>query len=90
MQEEIFDFENQTDVELGENPMVDNPIGVYVKVSDDGFVADVNSDIFIKDFSGWKKIDEGFGDRFSHAQTMYFNEPLFDQNGNLRIKYIEE
>lgn len=68
----------------------DKPIGVYVKVNQDGFVTDVNSEIFIKDFTDWKKIDEGYGDRFSHPQGNYFNRLLLDENGKYCLKYEEE
>ena len=59
----------------------DKPIGVYVKVNEDGFVTDVNSEIFIKDFTGWLKIDEGYGDKFAHAQSQYFQHPLVGEDG---------
>lgn len=65
----------------------DKPLGVYVKINQDGFVTDVNSDIFIKDFTDWKKIDEGYGDKFAHAQTQYFEVPLMDENGEFQIRY---
>lgn len=51
----------------------DKPIGVYVKYDENGKVKEVNSDIFITDFASWTKIDEGYGDRFAHAQSQYFN-----------------
>lgn len=47
------------------------PIGVYVKRDGFGKVVEINSDIFIEDLSGWEKIDEGFGDKYAHAQTQY-------------------
>ena len=47
------------------------PIGVYVKRASNGKVLEINSDIFIEDFEGWEKIDEGFGDKYAHAQTQY-------------------
>ena len=50
----------------------ETPIGVYAKYDENGNVKEVNSDIFIKDFTGWTKIDEGFGDRYAHAQSQYF------------------
>ena len=53
------------------------PIGVYAKYDENGNIIEVNSDIFIKNFDGWTKIDEGYGDRYAHAQNQYFNEPLF-------------
>lgn len=51
----------------------DKPIGVYAKYDENGNIKEVNSDIFITDFAGWTKIDEGYGDRYAHAQSQYFN-----------------
>ena len=67
----------------------EKPIGVYVKLNEEGFVTDVNSDIFISNFDGWAKIDEGYGDKFAHAQSNYFETPLIDENGNYVIKVKE-
>jgi hypothetical protein len=47
------------------------PIGVYVKKDNHGKVVEINSDVFIEDLTGWEKIDEGFGDKFAHAQSQY-------------------
>lgn len=66
----------------------EQPIGVYVKVNEEGYVTHVNSDLFIKDFTGWQKIDEGYGDKFAHAQSNYFEKPLIDEEGNYQIKFI--
>lgn len=52
----------------------DKPIGVYAKYDENGNVKEVNSDIFITDFAGWTKIDEGYGDRYAHAQSQYFEQ----------------
>ena len=30
------------------------------------------------DLTGWTKIDEGYGDRFSRAQSHYLDKPLYD------------
>ena len=30
------------------------------------------------DLTGWMKIDEGYGDRFSLAQSHYLDKPLYD------------
>ena len=49
----------------------ERPIGVYAKYDENGNIKEVNSDIFIIDFTGWTKIDEGFGDRYAHAQSQY-------------------
>lgn len=50
------------------------PIGVYAKYNQNGNITEVNSDIFIRDFTGWTKIDEGYGDRYAHAQSQYFEK----------------
>ena len=65
-------------------------ISVFVKVNENGFVTDVCSDVFIKDFDGWVKIDEGFGDRFAHAQSLYFDEPLINEKGEYTQKLKKE
>lgn len=61
-------------------------VGVYVKVDKDGFVTDVRGDLFIDNFDGWEKIDEGAGDRYVHAQACYFDTPLVDDLGNFQVK----
>jgi len=65
-----------------------NNIGVYVKTDSDGNIIEINSDIFIKDLSGWIKIDEGEGDKFAHAQSQYFNKPLLNDNGIYNYKLV--
>ena len=66
------------------------PIGVYVKVNEKGYITDVNSDVFIKNLVGWLKIDEGYGDKFAHAQSNYFDMNLVDEVGDYQIKYFEK
>lgn len=72
----------------GKEMIQEKLIGVYVKKNSEGYITDVNSDIFIKDFTGWIKIDEGNGDKFAHAQSQYFDR-LIDDNGNY-IKKCDE
>lgn len=55
-----------------EQKINEKPIGVYVKKDENGNILEVNSDIFIKNFDGWEKIDEGYGDKYAHAQSQYF------------------
>lgn len=66
---------------------MDEPIKVYVKVNSQGYITEINSEIFITDLTGWVYYDEGFGDKFAHAQSQYFNEPLMDENGEFKYKY---
>ena len=64
----------------------EQPISVYVKVNEEGFITDVNSDIFIKDFTGWQKIDKGYGDRYAHAQNLYFDKSLINNQGDFYLR----
>ena len=68
--------------------MIEQPINVYVKVNENKEIIDVGSSIFIKDLNGWIKIDEGFGDKYAHAQSQYFDKPLINENGVYNYKYI--
>lgn len=61
-------------------------VKVFAKVNNEGFIIDIDSDVFLKDTNGWIQIDEGVGDKFVYPQTMYFNEPLIDDDGNYRFK----
>ena len=61
--------------------MIEKPIKVYVKVNENKEIIDVGSSIFIKDLNGWIKIDEGFGDKYAHAQSQYFEKPLINDQG---------
>ena len=74
----------------GEETPAEKPIGVYARVNTDGFITEINSDIFIDNFDGWVKIDEGFGDRFAHAQSQYFAEPIKNENGEYNHRVSNE
>ena len=66
---------------------MDEKISVYIKANADGYVTAVGSDIFIKDLTGWTKIDSGNGDKYAHAQSQYFEKPLINDNGAYNYKY---
>ena len=68
--------------------MINQLIKVYAKVNENNEIIDVGSSIFIKDLNGWIKIDEGFGDKYAHAQSQYFDKPLINENGVYNYKYI--
>lgn len=68
--------------------MKEEPIKVYVKVNENNEIINVGSSIFIKDTTGWIEIDQGFGDKFAHAQSQYFAKPLMNDNGKYNYKYI--
>ena len=62
---------------------------VYARVDSKGVVVDVNSDFFIKDFSGWIPLERGNGIRFMHAQNNYLSQPLRDIKGSANYKIID-
>ena len=65
------------------------PYGVYVREDDAGRIYAINSDAFISNTQGWVKIDEGYGDRYHHAQGNYLPLPLMDERGVYRYKLVD-
>lgn len=63
-------------------------IGVYIKTNHNNEIVAVNSDVFITDQYNWIKIDEGYGDRYAHAQSQYFSKNLIDEFGKYNYKYL--
>ena len=61
-------------------------VKVFAKINNDGFITEINSDVFLKDTAGFVQIDEGVGDKFVYAQTMYFDNPIINEDGNYRYK----
>ena len=51
------------------------PYEVYVQTDDANRIIAINSDAFLPALSGWTKIDEGYGDRYHHAQGNYGSSP---------------
>lgn len=65
------------------------PYGVYVQTDEAGRITAINSDAFLPSLEGWVKIDEGFGDKYHHAQGNYLPGPLMDERGLYRYKLAE-
>jgi hypothetical protein len=65
------------------------PYEVYVKTDAEGRIITIYSDAFLHDTDGWVKIDEGFGDRFHHAQGNYLPKPIMDDRGIYRYKLVD-
>lgn len=57
------------------------PYGVYVKTDEQGRIIAINSSAFLTDPDSWTKIDEGYTDRYHHAQGNYLPGPLMDDRG---------
>ena len=66
---------------------MEQPIKVYIKVNSNNEIIDINSEIFIKDFTDWIEIDSGYGDRYAHAQSQYFDKSLINEFGKYNYKY---
>ena len=62
------------------------PIKVYVKVNINNEIIEIGSSIFIQDTAGWIEIDKGYGDKFAHAQSQYFDKPLMNIDGTYNYK----
>lgn len=65
------------------------PHGVYVRVDEENRITAVNSDAFLPSLDGWVKIDEGYGDKYHHAQGNYFPLPLMDERGIYFYKLVD-
>lgn len=62
------------------------PIKVYVKVNENNEIIEVGSSVFIQDLTGWVEIDSGFGDRYAHAQSQYFEKLLQNEDETYNYK----
>lgn len=65
------------------------PYGVYIKMDTENRIIDINSSAFLTNTDGWMKIDEGYGDKYHHAQGNYLPGPLMDERGIFRYKIVE-
>ncbi len=63
-------------------------IKVYIKINSANEVIEINSEIFIRDLSGWILVDSGKGDKYAHAQGHYLSDPIQDENGRYNYEYI--
>ena len=63
-----------------------NAYGVYVFTDESGRITAINSDTFLPSLDGWTRIDEGYGDKYHHAQGNYFDKPIMDDRGIWRYK----
>lgn len=64
------------------------PIKVLIKTNDKDEIIEIGSSIFIKDPTNYIIIDNGFGDKYAHAQSQYFKKPLINEDGSYSFKYI--
>ena len=62
---------------------------VYAATNSDGCITAVNSSAFLIDTTGWTQIDEGYGDKYHHAQGNYFPQPIITMGGAYRYKLVD-
>jgi len=59
---------------------------VLIRTDEQGRIVAIISSDFLEDTEGWRRIDEGYGSRYRHAQTQYLPGGLRDENGCCRWK----
>lgn len=66
-----------------------NKIKVYVKLGKNNSICEIESSVFLKDTKGYLQIDEGYGQKYAHAQNYYFpkEKPLRDNQGRCNYKH---
>lgn len=65
------------------------PYIVYVRTDDAGRITAINSSAFLPDANGWVRIDNGYGEKYHHAQGNYFPQPIIDERGICRYKLVD-
>ena len=71
-----------------EIPVIETPkIKVYAKIDSNKVVKEINSSIFIRNPTDFIEIDEGYGDKYSHAQSQYLGIGLIDSKGRYNYKW---
>lgn len=68
---------------------MDEKYTVHIRTDEAGSIIDVNSSAFLADTAGWTAIDEGYGDKYHHAQGNYFPLPLYGTDGCANYKLAD-
>ena len=58
-----------------------NEYKVYAKLNANKNIIAVNSSAFLENVDEWVIIDSGFGDKYHHAQSNYFDGGIFTYDG---------
>jgi len=61
---------------------------VYIKIDQNNNIVAINSSVFMTNTDGWLQIDEGFGDKYHHAQNYYLEKPIVDVYGRYNYRFI--
>lgn len=69
---------------------MNNEYKVYVSLQD-GYITSINSEIFLseEEMSTMTEIDRGQGDKYAHAQGLYLEKGLVDEQGRYNYKFLE-
>lgn len=69
---------------------MENEYKVYVSLQD-GYITSINSEIFLseEEMSTMTEIDRGQGDKYAHAQGLYLEKGLVDEQGRYNYKFLE-
>ena len=62
---------------------------VYAQINPNGYITAVNSSAFLADATGWVQIDDGYGDKYHHAQGNFFPQPVITDIGAYRYKLVD-
>lgn len=64
---------------------------VYILLDADHRVTRIEGEYSLPaDLTGWTLIDEGYGDRYSLAQSHYLDGGLYTEDGLYRWKYVDD
>lgn len=67
---------------------IEQPYIVYARTDELGRITAVNSSAFIP--ADWgTEIDQGYGDKYHHAQGNYFPQPIYTDDGIPRYKLVD-
>lgn len=61
---------------------------VYVQTDEAGRLTAINSSAFVGSDFG-TEIDQGYGDKYHHAQGNYFPRPIYTEDGIPRYKLVD-
>lgn len=69
---------------------MNNEYKVYVSLSN-GYITSINSEIFLsrEEMSTMTEIGQGQGDKYAHAQGLYLEKGLVDEQGRYNYKFVE-
>lgn len=61
---------------------------VYALTDKEGRIININCLDYQPEITGWYKIDEGYGDKYHHAQGNYLPKPIRDERGIYQFKLV--